>query len=594
MIQRIAHHLRVHLQPEPELKEQLWSFLRDRELLLVLDNTEQNPDAPRVIGELLAAAPRVKCLVSTRRALEVRVERLLEVPPMPAEEAEALFVQSRPQPPGRLRRHRRQRGRRGGAVPAPGYVPLALELAASRVVGMTPRDMLGRLDERFRLLQTRAPDLPPRQRALRGAIDWSYDLLSEEDRSLFVQLSVFAGGFTLAAAEAVGDTLDSFEGVMELRRHSLLRAETQAATQQTRFVMLESVREYAAEKQSDPQVPRRHAAYFLRFAEERAARMRSSEEPAALDELAADFENIRAAIAWAGAAPDNEACARLTLAFHAVLYRRGFWTAAREQLELGLAAVGKLNSGGAQPPGGDPPSPGGAGARSRRPGRGGRHRRCQCGDPARAGGCAWSGGRNEPAGPHRDGQGRPRRCPAAPHGSGRRPGRGGPRAPGMLIHNLARLADRRGAPDVAWTLYEQALEQRRAAGDARGEAETLTNLGAAAHTRGDRDRARELYAAALAASRALRDRHAVAVLLNNLGELAEAEGRVAEAAACFVHARRMFEDLQSAFAPVAAQGLERLAALCAPEAWRELEARAERARWEELPACGRPALRSPE
>src|SRR5207244_4323094 len=127
-------------------------------------------------------------------------------------------------------------------------VPLAIELAASRIVGMSPREMQQRLAERFRLLQTRAPDLPARQRALRGAMDWSYGLLTEEEQGLFAQLAVFAGDFTLAHAEAVCEAFDVFEGVMELRRHSLLRVETNAATQQTRFLMLESVREYAAEK----------------------------------------------------------------------------------------------------------------------------------------------------------------------------------------------------------------------------------------------------------------------------------------------------------------------------------------------------------
>src|SRR5439155_15920535 len=144
-------------------------------------------------------------------------------------------------------------------------IPLAIELAASRVVTMSPRDIHGRLKERFRLLQVRAPGLPDRQRALRGTIDWSFSLLGAEDQSLFVQLSVFAEEFTLADAEAVCEAFHVLEGVTELRRHSLLAADTDPQTQEMRFHMLEAVREYAAEKLAE--LPELRAAVTMRHVE---------------------------------------------------------------------------------------------------------------------------------------------------------------------------------------------------------------------------------------------------------------------------------------------------------------------------------------
>src|SRR5205814_8996159 len=107
-------------------------------------------------------------------------------------------------------------------------VPLAIELAAERIAGLMPKQILERLNERFRLLQSRSQQLNERQRALMGAIDWSYALLSEEDREVFAQLSAFSGGFTLEDAEAVCDAFDVFETVMALRQQSFLRIEESA------------------------------------------------------------------------------------------------------------------------------------------------------------------------------------------------------------------------------------------------------------------------------------------------------------------------------------------------------------------------------
>jgi predicted ATPase/class 3 adenylate cyclase len=335
MIQRIAYHLRIHLQPQPSVQEQLWAFLRDREMLLVLDNTEQIPDAGRVVKELLAEAPLLKCLVSTRRALDLRQEKVVEVQPLPGAEAEALFVEAA-----------RSRSTRFCISPENAAditelcrrlegVPLAIELAASRIVGLTPREIIGRLKQQLRLLQSRSPDLPPRQRALRGAIDWSYELLSSEDQQVFLQLSVFAGGFQMEHAEAIVEGTDPFESVLELRRQSLLRADTDASSQETRFQMLEAVRQYAAENLQDESIRERHAAFYAQFAEHRVEQIRSRNEAEALAELSGEFENLRAAFAWAEEQRAPELSARLAMALYHIAHPRGFWEEARLCLEAG-------------------------------------------------------------------------------------------------------------------------------------------------------------------------------------------------------------------------------------------------------------------
>ena len=340
MLARIAMTLRMQPQPNLPLKDQLWNYLRERQLLLVMDNTEQNPDAPQVISEVLRETTRVKCLVTTRRALGLRAEVLREVPPLPPADAARLFegfAQTRREEfridDGNHADVREICARLEG-------VPLALELAASRISGLTPRDILRHLDQRFKVLQTRAPDLPPRQRALRGAIDWSFDLLSDDDKTLFAQLAVFRRGFTLDDAEAICETFDIFEGVQELRNQSLLRAETEAVTGATRFSMLESVREYAAEKLVEmPQlesVHQRHADYFLRFAEAQLLQLRTPEESRALVLFESHLDNVRAASRWAHEGNEQVMAMRLSLALGMFFQRSSLLNEAVNATEAGL------------------------------------------------------------------------------------------------------------------------------------------------------------------------------------------------------------------------------------------------------------------
>lgn len=343
-IQRIANQLRIYLRPQAPVKDQLKEFLRGKDTLLLLDNTEQIPDAGDMVNGLLNAAPKLKALVTSRKALGLQVEKIVDVSPLPLLDSESLFIE-------------RARARKSDFEVTPDNagdvlklcrrlegVPLAIELAASRIRLMSPREILGKLDETFGVLQTRAPDLPPRQRALRGAIDWSYDLLSEEDKNLFAQLAVFVGGFLLHDAEAVCEAPDVAWSVEELLAHSLLRCDTDLATQQTRYSMLASVQEYASEKlrgmeKTEKEVRDRHALRFLRFAQEELRKFRSKDEVAALSLFEKNYDNVRVAREWAASKGDVALAAEMALVMGTFLQRRGFLNEATGLIQSGLQAL---------------------------------------------------------------------------------------------------------------------------------------------------------------------------------------------------------------------------------------------------------------
>ena len=563
----------------------------DRRLLLALDNTEQIADAGTLVSALLKAAPAMTCLVASRRALEIGAERAVEVLPLAPEEAEALFIERAQARSAAFERTQANRADISELCRRLEGMPLAIELAASRVAGMTPRDMLGRLADCFRLLQTRAPDLPARQRALTGAIEWSHTLLTEDDQRLFSQLSVFARGFTLPAAEEVCDVCDVFEGVQELRRHSFLRAETPAETQQMRFSMLELVREYAAGKLGAGEFHQRHALFFVGFAEERAAQVRTPGEAQALAEMALELDNLRAALDWSRQSPDRrELCARLALALQPVLQRRGFWSELESCLGSGLAAADAL-----------PDESDAVNARRRALLR--RHRSSLAhdrGDLARArtdaetalalyrthedtagvadtlnllGVIATDEGETEAA-PALFEQALALRAPDDHHGRA------------LSLHNLARLASRREDVEASRRLYEESLAERKAAGDVRGAAETFGNLGVVAYKQGQFAEARRLYEESLRLYQALGDPQGVALMCHNLGEIAEQDGDAAAAVRLFFHAERIFRELQSAYAAAPAEALARLTAAMGAEAFTEARREAEQTHIEDIyPLC---------
>jgi predicted ATPase/class 3 adenylate cyclase len=271
----------------------LIEYVANKRLLVLLDNFEQVVEAAPVVSALVGGTPHAKVLVTSREPLHVESERRYPVEPLREADAEILFIE------------------RGSAV-APGFrptpavgeicrrldgLPLAIELAAARLALLDPEELLARLDRRLPLLAGTSRDAPARQRTLRSAIEWSHELLEPDEQQLFGQLAVFAGSFSLDAAETVCDAeLDILESLVE---KSLIRRWGSG-----RLGMLDTIREYALERLDESpdveDVRLRHAEYFLAVAE--SANLGSDRLPSEgqrHDIAIAEQDNIRAALAWA-------------------------------------------------------------------------------------------------------------------------------------------------------------------------------------------------------------------------------------------------------------------------------------------------------
>jgi predicted ATPase len=296
----------------------LKDFLRPRRMLLVLDNFEHLVEAAPVVVELLEAAGHLKVLVTSREVLRLSGEREFPVPPLSlperrvthstdalaGSEAVRLFVD-------RAQAVRPDFTLTDELVPVVTEIcrrldglPLAVELAAAWIRTLAPEAIADRLDRRLNLLTGGARDLPQRQRTLRATLEWSYDLLDEADRSLFERLGVFAGGWTLDAAEAVcaGDVAsDVIEGLASLVEKSMVRR-ARAAPGEPGFEMLETIREFAVERLESrgdaERVRRAHASFFLRMALDAEPLLRTGEQDRTVERLAAENDNLRAAMRW--------------------------------------------------------------------------------------------------------------------------------------------------------------------------------------------------------------------------------------------------------------------------------------------------------
>jgi predicted ATPase len=324
------------------LTADLQAYLRPRRLLLAVDNFEQVIGAAPLLSELLAAAPGLVMLVTSRAVLRLSGEHEFAVPPLAVPPAGAALD------PGQLRAYAsvdlfterahaadpgfELTGGNAGAVAEIcrrlDGLPLAIELAAARARLLPSQALLARLDQRFSLLTGGAQDLPQRQQTLRNTLDWSFGLLPAAEQGLLARLGVFAGSFSLAAAEAVGagsPDQDQAGPVMDtlgaLVDSSLVRAQTGGG--EPRFALLETIREYALDRlgEGDDWVPAhdRHAAYFLALAKPADADLTGRGQLAWLDRLETEHDNLWAAISWlAGHGP-------LEQAVHLSLVTWRFW-----------------------------------------------------------------------------------------------------------------------------------------------------------------------------------------------------------------------------------------------------------------------------
>ncbi len=332
----IAQHLRADMSslvPESALASVLGGGRR----LLVLDNFEQVLDAATAVAALLSTAPDLQVLVTSREMLHIYGEHEFPVPPLavPGAGDPVPIPVLRQVPAVALFIHRAQAARADFALTeenAPAVaalcvhlegLPLAIELAAARSKLFSPAAMLTRLEQRLTFLTGGPRDLPARQQTLRGAIDWSYELLDPAEQTLLRRLAVFRGGGTEAAAAAVGalptvTPLDTLNALASLVDKSLLRQWEVPETGALRFGMLETIRAYAWERLGQEEdragVQRRHALYYIALAETPQLLPDGSIALAWLQQLAQEHDNLRAVLDWSVASEETDLAVRLSTA----------------------------------------------------------------------------------------------------------------------------------------------------------------------------------------------------------------------------------------------------------------------------------------
>jgi predicted ATPase/class 3 adenylate cyclase len=334
-------------------------YLRDKTILLVLDNFEQLlPAGAPVASQLLQACPGVKMLVSSRAVLHVYGEQELAVEPLGLPdhnarlrleglsqyEALKLFIERAIAAKPDFQATNENAPAIAGICERVDGLPLAIELAAARIKLFSPQALLARLETSLNVLGSGARDLPDRQQTLRGAIDWSYDLLDDPQKVLLERFSVFARGANLEQAEAVcgppedvgGDVLT---GLDQLADHSLLRR--QPDFEEPRLIMLQTIREFASERldrtKDAVRIRERHVDAFCKLAEAAAPHLFGDKQKTWLDRLERDHDNFRTAFDWCATAGDAERAMNLAANFWRFWQMRGHLHEGRARLEAILA-----------------------------------------------------------------------------------------------------------------------------------------------------------------------------------------------------------------------------------------------------------------
>ena len=511
-------------QPPLEILKRNFQDSQRAPALLLLDNFEHLMQAAPTVAELLTLGPNLKILVTSRAALHIYGEHEFPVPPLALPDSQskpsvealseypavALFVQRAvaARPDFELN------GQNASAVieicTRLDGLPLAIELAAARVKVLSPASMRTRLASRLRLLTGGARDLPQRQQTLRAAIDWSYDLLSPAEQKLFRRLSVFVSGCTLEGVEAVCNTkgdldLDLLDGIASMVDKSLMQ-QAGHANGESRFAMLETIREYAREKLEasgeDASTKRAHAAYCLVLAEEAAGDQSGAVGPEWLERFRLEHDNFRAGVEWLTETGDAEWGLRLGTA----LFR--FWETG-EYLAEGRDSLGKL----LKMPGAAAPT------------------RARARALFAAGVLASEQGDYSAANAlMRDSLDIARQL-------------GDKQGVAVSLNALAVVARDNGEIAEAHALFQESLGVWRELGDLKAIARALSNLAIVLKLQGEYDHARSLHAECLAIFQGLGDRTGVAWSLNNQGDVARDQGDSAAARALYEQGLGMFREL---------------------------------------------------
>jgi predicted ATPase/transcriptional regulator with XRE-family HTH domain len=511
-------------------QQTLERHLRDRQMLLVLDNFEHLLSAAPVVAALVAACPQLAVLATSRAPLRLGGERQFPVPPLPLPEAEELDsgeALANHSPAVEVFRQRAQAVTPTFEISATNAIavaricrrldglPLAIELAAARVKLFPPQTLLGMLDNSLRLLTGGPRDLPERQQTLRDAIAWSYDLLNADEQALFRRLAVFAGGCSLEAVEAVCGSEDDervqssvLETLASLVDNSLLLSRSESSMRQEvddqpRFTMLETIREYALERLTSSgeveEAQRKHARYYVELAEaakpDFATHWRGASKIARLER---EQDNLRAALGWALQNLEAEMGAQLALAVWWFWIESGCLSDGRRWIEALLA----LDRAGGPPPGESPPAL-----------------------PARtkayllqvAGILAMAQGDHDRA--------------VALHEESMSVYRdlGHNKGVSASLRELGFVAYEQGDYDRAVRLHEQSLALAREFGTTFGVAWSIRALADAVRGQGDLERARTLLEEGLALSRGLENAWGIMRALASLGNVACEAGDYARA-----------------------------------------------------------------
>jgi non-specific serine/threonine protein kinase len=539
-------------QSERSLEDLIVARLRSRELLLILDNCEHLLQAcTELVTVLLRACPDVRIIATSREALAISGELIWPVAPLAlptgsltANDAEQygalrLFVErsqvrkpdfavTDASLPSLLEICRRLDG-----------IPLAIELAAAWIPTLTVQELAARLDGQYRLLTGGSRTALPRHQTLRALVDWSYDRLSEEEQVVLRELSVFAGGWTLEAAESVctGAAQDS---VLDVLRRLVAKSLVVATDQQgaTRYGFLETIRQYAAQKlagegagdDAAEAVQRRHAAYFVSLAgslnEQTGTMLRGGGQSDWLERLTAEHDNLRAALRWCVARDEAEAALRLCNELARFWWIRGDLHEGLGWLEQALALRG--------------PAP----------------------DTVRAAALNAAGALERLLGDYARAAEFQTEALMLWQRVDHRPGIA------STFQSLGSNAKDRGAFAEAETYCEQALALYRELGDDWGVANVLTNLGVAMRRQGQYDRAEALTQETLAIVRARGHSEGIAITIGEIAQIARARGDHERAATLCAECLPVFQ----------AQGLKlHLAVGLSVTAW-VADARGQRAR----------------
>lgn len=506
VISAIAQTLSVGQLSDQSLTKSLIDALEDKHLLIFLDNFEHVTASSSSLGQLIAACPKLKVLVTSRAVLHLYGEQELSVQPLVLPDLKRMpvvddlaSIES-----VRLFVERAQAVKTGFAVTEANAasiaaicvrldgLPLAIELAAARVRMLPPGALLARLDNQLKLLTGGGVDRDPRQQTLRGTIAWSHDLLDSSEKGLFRRLAVFAGGFSIEAGEAVANggedlILDVFDGMASLVEKSLLRQESDGE-REPRFVMFESVREFGIESLINSgeaeQVRQHHAEYYLSFAEQAEPHLSGPEQIFWLDQLEQEQGNLDAALRWLHDQRQTRLALRLAGALGPFWSLRGHFSQGRSHLDALLAMAGMEHS---QQERTKALNAAGVLAES----QGDFHRASELYEESLA---------------------IARQL-------------GDARVVAQALNNLGSVAISWSDLDRAQVTLEEALDAAREVGDKYEMATSLVDLGRVAHMRSDFEAATDLYQKGLIIFREIGNHSQISKTLNNLGSVAQEQGR---------------------------------------------------------------------